>query len=338
MKRKRPTQADVAKLAGVSQSAVSQVLFRGNSVIPEETKQRVLNAVEELGYVPNRGAQSLRTKKTLTIASIIPDITNPFYPAFQRGIQSVTNQHGFDLIVYDTDEKVENEARSLRSLVSAGVEGAIVSLFHHEVDDLKPLVDQDIPVVTWNSSTTANKNLIVDTLFVDNVAMAKNSVVYLIEKGHTRIGMISGLENSPPAQFRIRGYRKAFAEHKLAIDDDLIYAGDFSEEGGYAAMKVLLSLPQPPTAVFAANDLMALGAMLAIQETNLQIPDDIALIGLDDIPAAKLVYPSLTTSTQMQEGIGRRAAEMLFERINSKAPPISRVEEMPFKFIVRDSA
>lgn len=338
MKSRRPTQEDVAKLAGVSQSAVSQVLNQGDVAIPELTRQRVLNAIDQLGYIPNKFAQGLRTQKTLTIASIIPDITNPFYPAFQRGIQSVTNQHGFDLIVYDTDEKEENEKRSLRSLVSAGVDGAIVSLFHHGPEHLQPLIEQNIPVVSWNSSTTLNENLVIDTLFVDNVAMAKKSVSYLIEKGHTQIGMISGLESSPPGQFRIRGYRRALTEHGLPIEESLVKVEDFTESGGYQGMKKLLSLSPYPTAVFAANDLMALGAMIAIRESNLRIPDDIALIGIDDIPAARLVTPPLTTSSQMQENVGRRAAEMLFERIDGTAPARSRIEELPFRFICRETA
>jgi LacI family transcriptional regulator len=338
MLNRRPTQADVAKLAGVSQAAVSQVLNRNDFAIPEETQQRILNAIRELGYVPNKSAQSLRTQKAYTIASIIPDITNPFYPAFQRGIQSVTSQHNYDLIVYDTDEKMENEERSLRSLVSAGVDGAIVSLFHHDREDLRPLIEKNIPVVEWNGSTTMDENLIIDTIFVDNVAIAKKSVSYLIEKGHTRIGMIAGLENSPPAQFRVRGYRKALNEKNMPVDENLIQVGGFSEEGGYQGMKKLLALSLRPTAVFASNDLMALGAIIAIREENLQIPKDIALIGLDDIPAAKLVHPTLTTSTQMQENVGRRAAEMLFERINGIAPAKPRIEEMPFKFIIRESA
>ncbi len=338
MSNRRPTQADVAKLAEVSQAAVSQVLNRNDFAIPAETRQRILNAIEKLGYVPNKSAQSLRTQKTFTIASIIPDITNPFYPAFQRGIQSVTSQHDYDLIIYDTDEKAENEERSLRSLVSAGVDGAIVSLFHRDREDLKPLIEQNIPVVEWNGSTTINENLIIDTLFVDNVSMAKKSVSYLIEKGHTRIGMIAGLENSPPAKFRIRGYRKALIEHNLPIEENFLRVHDFTEEGGYQGMKELLSLSPYPTAVFAANDLMALGAMIAIREANLRIPEDIALIGIDDIPAARLVTPPLTTSSQMQENVGRRAAEMLFERIEGTAPALSRIEELPFEFIIRESA
>ena len=338
MKSRRPTQDDVAKMAGVSQSAVSQVLNRNDSAIPEETRQRVLVAVNRLGYVPNKSAQSLRTQKTFTIASIIPDITNPFYPAFQRGIQSVTNQYYYDLIIYDTDEKEENEKRSLRSLTRAGVDGAIVSLFHHGVEHLKPIINQNIPVVFWRGRPTAEEELVLDTIFVDNVSMSKTSVSFLIERGHTRIGMIAGLEDTPPRQNRIRGFCEALAEHHLPLDEILIQGGDFTESGGYQGMKKLLELSPRPTAVFAANDLMALGAMMAIREAKLRIPQDIALVGLDDIPAAKLVQPTLTTTTQMQENIGRRAAEMLFERITGAVPDKPRLVEMPFEFIIRESA
>ena len=337
MKTRRYTQEDVAKLAGVSQSTVSQVLNRNDSAIPDETRQRILGAMDQLGYVPNKFAQSLRTKKTFMIASIIPDITNPFYPAFQRGIQSVTNQKNYDLIIYDTDEKEENEKRSLMSLERAGVDGAIVSLFHHGVEHLRPLIEQGIPVVYWRGRPL-EKDLIIDLIFVDNVAMAKTAVSYLIGKGHTRIGMIAGLEDTPPRQDRIRGFCEALKEHNLPLDEILIQDGDFTETGGYQGMKKLLSLKPRPTAVFAANDLMALGAMLSIREAKLRIPEDIALVGLDDIPAAKLVHPPLTTISQMQEDIGRIAAEMIFERIEGTAPDKPRLVEMPYKFIVRESA
>ena len=337
MKARRPTQEDVAKLAGVSQTAVSQVLNRIDSAIPEDTRQRILGAMDQLGYVPNKFAQSLRTQKTFMIASIIPDITNPFYPAFQRGIQSVTNQKNYDLIIYDTDEKEENEKRSLMSLERAGVDGAIVSLFHHGVEHLRPLIEQGIPVVYWRGRPL-EKDLIIDLIFVDNVAMAKTAVSYLIGKGHTRIGMIAGLEDTPPRQDRIRGFCEALKEHNLPLDEILIQDGDFTETGGYQGMKKLLSLKPRPTAVFAANDLMALGAMLSIREAKLRIPEDIALVGLDDIPAAKLVHPPLTTISQMQEDIGRIAAEMIFERIEGTAPDKPRLVEMPYKFIVRESA
>ena len=338
MANRRPTQADVAKLAGVSQAAVSQVLNRNDFAIPTETRQRILDVIEQVGYVPNKSAQSLRTQKSYTIASIIPDITNPYYPTFQRGIQSVTNQHDYDLIVYDTEEKEENEKRSLRALERAGVDGAIITFFYLGAKHLRPLIEQNIPVVFLRGKPSAEEDLIIDRIYVDNVAMAKTSVSYLIEKGHTRIGMIAGLKDTPPRQNRIRGFCEALAEHHLPLDDILIQGGDFTESGGYHGMKELLKLSPLPTAVFAANDLMALGAMLAIREANLRIPEDIALVGLDDIPAAKLVHPALTTSSQFQENIGRRSAEMLFERIQGIAPDKPRLVEMPFELIIRESA
>ena len=338
MKIRRPTQADVAKLAGVSQSAVSQVLNRNDFAIPEETRQRVLAAIDQLGYVPNKYARSLRTQKTYTIASIIPDITNPYYPAFQRGIQSVTNQHNYDLIIYDSEEKEENERRSLRSLERAGVDGAIVTLFYHGVKHLRPLIEQNIPVVYLHGGPGEKEDLIIDRIFINNVSMAKTAASYLIKKGHTRIGMIAGLEDTPPRQDRIRGFCKALKEHHLPLNEVLIQDGDFTEKGGYQGMKKLLELKPLPTAVFAANDLMAFGAMTAIREANLEIPKDNALVGIDDIPAAKFVHPPLTTISQMQENIGRRAAEMIFERIEGTAPDKPRIVEMPFELIIRESA
>ncbi len=336
--RKRATQADVAKLAKVSQTVVSHVLNDIDSPISEETRKRVLDAIDQLGYVPNKFAQSLRTKKTYTIASIIPDITNPYYPAFQRGIQKVTNQHDYDLIICDTENKEENEIRSLRSLERAGVDGAIVNLFYLVAEHLRPLIEQTIPVVFLRKRPCAEEDLIIDRIYVDNVNMAKTAVSHLIEKGHTHIGMIAGLEGTPPRQDRIKGFCEALEEHQLPLDEILIQDGDFTEKGGYQGMKNLLSIKPRLTAVFAANDLIALGAMLAIREAKLRIPEDIALVGLDDIPAAKLVHPPLTTITQMQENIGRTAAEMIFERIEGTAPDEPRSVEMPFKLIVRDSS
>jgi LacI family transcriptional regulator len=338
MAKRRPTQADVAKLAGVSQAAVSQVLNRNDFAIPTETRQRILDAITQLGYVPNKSAQSLRTQKTYTIASVIPDITNPFYPAFQRGIQSVTNQHDYDLIIYDTEEKEENEFRSLRSIERAGVDGAIISSFYLGSEHLRSLVEANIPVVFWRGETSSNNDLLIDRIFVDNVSMAKTAVKYLINNGHTRIGMIAGLKGTPPRQSRIEGFCEALSEYHLPLDEILIQDGDFTELGGYEGMKKLLMLNPRPTAVFAANDLMALGAMTVIREMKLRIPEDIALIGLDDIPAAKMVDPPLTTISQMQENIGRRAAEMIFERIAGTAPEHPRLVEMPFKLIIRESA
>jgi LacI family transcriptional regulator len=338
--KKRPTQKDVAMYAGVSTATVSQVINHrsgGNVRISDDTRQRVWDAVEELGYLPNVNARSLRTQKTYTIASIIPDITNPFYPAFQRGIQGVTQRHGYDLLTYDTDGSPVNERRSLRLLEQGRVDGAIVVLFHLDHEALRPILERNMPLVALVAGAHEVGNLPIDTIYIDNTKAAKTAVSYLISRGHTRIGMIAGVEATPPRRSRIRGYQQALAEHHLPLDEILIQGGDFTEKGGYQTMQDLLDLSPRPTAVFAANDLMAIGAMIAIREAGLAVPHDMAVVGFDDIPAASWVNPALTTISHFQQRLGERAAEMLFERLHDDALEPGRSVEMPFELTIRDS-
>lgn len=336
-RKSRPTQHDVARLAGVSRAAVSHVLNNNTAIaIPVETRQRIFEAMETLGYVPDRSAQSLRTRKTYTIASIIPDITNPFYPAFQRGIQDVARRHGYDLILYNTDNDDQQELKCLRSVQQGRVDGVIAVLFGQTGDELRRLVESGVSVLCITGPHPTD--LPIDSVYVDNAAAARTAVTYLIERGHRRIGMISGLEAAPPQQWRIQGYREALISHGITPDDHLICNGDFTDQGGYLGMQALLQFDPRPTAVFAANDLMAIGALRAIREYGLRVPDDIAIVGFDNIPIADLVIPRLTTIAQFQERMGQRAAELLFERIEGKAPPVARFEELPFELIIRESA
>jgi LacI family transcriptional regulator len=338
-RKRKPTQADVARLAGVSQALVSYVLNDNPMIsIPAHTRQRILDAIDELGYVPDGAARSLRTRKTYTIAGIIPDITNPFYPAFERGIQESAESHGYDLIVYNTGSIAERERRCLRSVQQGRVDGVIAVLFHVTARDLVPLMNRGIAVVRLEARKKKAREyeLPLDNLYVDNIAAARDVVRYLIGRGHTRIGMLDGIQG--PGRARVLGYRQALAEHRLPVDEALIRDGDFKEDGGYRAMDELLELSPRPTAVFAANDMMAMGALVAVREAGLAIPRDVALVGFDDTPASRLVTPPLTTVTQFQERLGRRAAEMLFERLDGRAPEHGRYEEMPYELILRGSA
>ncbi len=336
-RKKRPTQADVARLAGVSQTTVSHVLNNNTAIsVPPETRRRILEAIDQLGYVPDGTARSLRTRKTHTIAAIIPDITNPFYPAFERGIQDTAERHGYDLITYNTDGIAEKERKCLRSVQQGRVDGVIAVLFRTTARDLRPLLERNIAVVRLEAMPQEVGALPLDNLYVDNVAAARTAVAYLIDRGHTRIGMISGQEG--PRQARVLGYRQALADHHIPLDEFLIQGGDFTEKGGYQGMRALLALSPRPTAVFAANDLMAMGALLALREAGLRVPHDIAVIGFDDIPAARLFNPPLTTITQFPRELGRRAAEMVFERLSGAGPEGGRCEEMPYELIVRESA
>lgn len=336
-RKKQPTQADVARRAGVSQATVSYVLNNNTTIaVPADTRQRIQDAIRDLGYIPDRAARSLRTRKTYTLAGIIPDITNPFYPVFERGIQDLADQHGYDLIMYNTDGSAEKERKSLRSVQQGHVDGLIAVLFHLNAQDLLPLLDMNIAIVRLEATPKRVGAAPLDNLYVDNIAAAQRAVEYLIGKGHRRIGMLTGQRG--PGENRVLGYQRALAEQHLPLYSELIRSSDFTVAGGSQSMRELLALPERPTAVFAANDLMAMGAMNAIRAAGLHIPHDIAVIGFDNIPAAELVSPTLTTVTQFQEQLGRRAAQMLLERFDGSAPDGGRCEEMPADLIIRESA
>lgn len=331
-----PTQADVAQRAGVSQTTVSLVLNNVTLGIPVETRQRVLDVVQELDYVPDRAARSLRTNKSYTIASIIPDITNPFYPALERGIQDLADAHGYDLIIYNTDGNAAKEKKCLQSALQSRVDGIITTLFHQGARQLLPLLERNIAIVRLEPQYKAPGPQPIDNFYLNNRAAAQEAVTHLIHRGHRQIGLLAG--EVGPGPVRMEGYLHALAAHGLTPDQQLIQRVAFTEEGGYSGMQRLLALPKRPTAIFAANDMVALGAMLAIQEAGLHVPQDVAVVGFDDIPTARLVNPPLTTVTQFQVEWGRRAAQLLLERLNGNAPPQGRTFEMPYQLVIRQSA
>lgn len=332
-----PTQQDVARLAGVSRTTVSYVLNDNPSIaIPPETRQRILDAASQLGYAPNRAAQTLRTQKTLTIAGIIEDITNPFHPAFERGIQDVAEQHGYDLIMYNTDGDVDKERKALQSVLEGRADGVVGSFYHMQIDDFMPLLQRGIPVARLNGADAeALTEYPLDTLILDNIAAAQIAVEHLIERGHTIIAILAGM--NPPREGRLRGYRQALEKYNLTFDERLVESDNFSVEEGKRGMSALLSRLPRPTAVFAASDLLAMGAMITIRQAGLRIPQDMAVVGFDDIFAAELVTPPLSTVAQFQDQLGQRAAQMLFERLSGEYTGSGRHEVMPFELIIRES-
>ena len=336
---RRPTQADVAQLAGVSQATVSYVLSeRYGFSVPIETKQRVFEAARTLGYVTNQAARSLRTRITRRIAFVIPDISNPFFPAFARGIQDVTDREGYDLVMYNTDGVADKELRCLRSISEGRVDGVIVVPFHLQPEDYVPLLRVNIAVSVMGEVPNAVQGLPLDSIAVDQAGAVRDAVNYLIFRGHRRIGMVAGEDGVPAQQTRFRGYVQALNENGQPLQDTLVSFGDFTERGGYQAMQRLLSLPERPSAVFAVNDLAAIGAMLAIQEAGLAIPTDIAVIGFDDVPSARLVSPALTTISQDERSFGQRAAELLFACLAGKAPACGVSEQATCHLVLRASA
>lgn len=334
--KKRVTQADVALRAGVSQAMVSYVINNSAVSMPLETRQRIQEAMAALGYIPNVTAQRLRTNRTATVAGIIPDITNPFYPAFERGIQDIVDDHNFDLIIYNTDARAGKEKKVIQSLLQGRVDGVIGVFFHLSAKALMPLIKQGIALVRLEAIPKQGGALPLDNIYIDNVSAAAAAVNHLIERGHRRIGILAS--EAGPSRFRIQGYQQALAAAQLPFNKELVCLGSYDEEGGYSAMQQMLELSPLPTAVFTINDLMALGAMLAIREAQLSVPGDIAIVGFDDIPAAKLVAPALTSISQNQRKMGQQAAQLLFERLDSGFETKGRNVEMPFELIVRTSS
>ncbi len=335
---RRPTQREVARLAGVSQAVVSYVLndVQTASVAPQ-TRQRVLEAMSELGYVPDNTARSLRSRKTWTIAAIIPDITNPYYPEFIRGIQDACRSSSYDVLAFNTDGLRDLELSSLEAARRSRADGVILTPFFVSEDDLLPLLHDGTPI-TMLGDVHIESNLPLDTISISGEDAAKAVVDYLLDRGHTRIGMISGLAATATREGRVRGYQRALGEHHVPLDEVLIRGGDFTERGGYEAMLELAQIRPLPTAVFAANDLMAMGALLACRELGIRVPADIALAGFDDIPAAKLFNPALTTLNQHAHATGHQAAEILLSRLNGSYAGPSRHVSRSFTLVPRESA
>jgi LacI family transcriptional regulator len=329
----RATQKDVAKLAGVSQATVSMVLSGGAPTIPADTWERITSAAKELGYVPNRAAQALRTSRTMTIACIVPDITNPFYPALIRGIQSVTDKVSYDVLSVNTDGSAERERHFLDWFRQGRVDGVIGVFFTLRASDFKLLIDAGVPIVRIESAKKRGGDIALDDIYVDSRAAARDVARYLIARGHRRIAMVAG--RGGPQGVRIEGYQDALRE--AGLDSHVVVETTFSEVGGTRAAEQLLAGPFKPTAIFAANDLMAIGVMQALRGRGIDIPDQIAVVGFDDISAARLVTPPLTTVAQFQDRMGARAAEILLARLNGSAPPVGTTEEMPFSLIERGS-
>lgn len=332
--KRRATQRDVARLAGVSQATVSIVLTGASTPsISADTWQRITNAARELGYTPNRFAQALRTNRSMTIACLVPDITNPFYPALIRGVQSVTDGANYDLITISTDGLPEREQHFLDWARQGRADGIIGVFFTLRAQDLKPLVDGGVPVVRIESAKKRGGEIPIDDIFVDSHAAALAVTRFLIARGHRRIGMIAG--RGGPQGVRVDGYRQALVEAggtpQVVLDDE------FSETGGSRAAKAMLASGERPTAIFAANDLMAIGVIQALREADIAVPGDVSVVGFDDISAARMITPPLTTVAQFQRDMGAKAAQTLMERLSGARQGAGTALEVPFSLIERAS-
>jgi len=335
---RRITMRDVARRAQVSQSTVSRVLSPTPQGIPigEETRQRVLHAVEELGYYPNLHAGSLRGQRTHMLAMMIADIANPFYHPMVRAVQDVAHLHRYDVLVANSDHTRENELLFCESIIRRPVDGIIMVPYNLTDDDIEALWSQTgaaIAVLGQHITHPA-----VDVVGVDDGQATYGLTSWLItERHHTHVGYIGVTSRFAVGVRRHAAYVRAMRDAGFAINPDYFQEGDWSIESGQQAMTRLLQLPHPPTAVLACNDQMAIGAILAAEAMKVRVPEDVAVAGFDDIPAASWIRPRLTTVAQPAAAIGRQLAEAIFARIEGIGMEQHQVYEIPCTWIVRES-
>jgi LacI family transcriptional regulator len=328
------TIADVAERAKVSKTTVSHVLS-GKRPVAASTRQRIEHVIEELGFRPNTLARNLRMQRTQMIALIIPDITNPYYPMLARGLQDALVEQGYHAFLCNTDGDKEQEIAFIADAVQRKVDGIIVSSLHERTQDLVEFIEEG---VTFVSLGPCIEHPAVDRVSTDDQQGALHATRYLIQHGHQRIGMIGGVPHLTPSKERFAGYCKALEEAHIPFYATLFAEGDFMRAGGVRAMRKLMAQSELPTAIFCANDLMAIGAMDVARELGIRIPEDIAIVGYDDIEVASLVSPALTTVLNPGYDMGKTAGRLLLERLQGKYTGPGRHIIVPYRFIQRESA
>ncbi len=328
------TLEDIARLAGVSRSTVSRVVNNHPSV-RAEVRERVWQVIREVGYQPHAAARSLATRRSEIIGLVIPEavstlFTDPFFPLLIRGITDACYEHGYHLMLalFSTpDQEADLYNRLLKSRYLDGV-----VLASTRVDDplVGRLLNDGIPFVSVGRHDDAR----VSYVDVDNVAGARMAVDHLIRQGHARVATITGPLNMAAGRDRLEGYRMALMSHHIAVDERYVVEGDFTENGGMVGMSRLLALDERPSAVFVASDTMAMGALRAIRQAGMRVPEDIALVGFDDVPQAAYLDPPLTTVRQPIERMGAMAVRLLVDIITHRVDIPQRVILMP-ELVVR---
>ena len=329
--RGRVTILDVARRAGVSATTVSHVLS-GKRLVAAATRERVESAVRDLGYRPNHVARNLRTRRSHMIAVVVPDITNPFYSELTRGLADAVLGGDYGTYVCNTDGRVDRERAFVDDVMDRGVDGVVIASVSTSGLATAPL-KFGTPVVCLGESIEHPE---VDQVKADDGDGSCAATLHLLRRGAERVAMIQG----PPhtGVLRNQGYARALAEAGHRLDQRYTVPGDWTRQGGRTAMHRLMRISPRPDAVFCGNDLMAIGAMDAVRELGLTIPEDVALVGFDDIDAAALVSPALTTVDNPSYETGRSAGELLLSRMLGAYSGPRRTVVLPCQLIQRESA
>lgn len=332
MKKATVTLVDVAKLAGVSVMTASRALNDEESA-SKKAREKVRQAAQELGYAPNALARMMKGGKTNVVGIIVNDLSSVVVNAFATAVGDELHKYDMDLFIYSSRSGLEHgKGQQVSQLLHGLWDGLIYILPRVSPEYLARLEAESNPIVLLNYCHKTS----LPVVRADNQSGARDAVRHLVELGHRRIGFIRGAPQTGQGPEREQGYRQALESAGLPLLPELIRDGDFNELSGIEAGRALLSLPEPPTAIFAANDSMAIGCMTAVREKGLRIPEDVSVVGFDDIAVAALVQPGLTTLRQPMAAMAHAAAQELMRRIQGQ-PGLRQSIEFPSEFIIRGS-
>lgn len=327
------TMKDVARKAGVSLGTVSNVLNNSATVRPKN-REKVLWAVEELGFRSNMVARALKTKVSKDIGLIIPSINNPFYPELARGVEDVANRAGLTVFLCNDDRDIQKERHYIESLIAKNISGLILvkpQISLAEIDDVCKLM----PVILVDVGAPLGSSY--NVISVDDRSGITQGLQLLYDHGHTKIAFIRGLQDSLSSQDRFDAYIQFLKSNLLPLHQEYVYQGNYDWTGGYDAARFLLSLPDPPTAIFSSNDLMALGCIKAAQEIGLKIPEDLSILGYDNLDITGYCNPRLTTINQPKYEMGTSSVKMLLRCMNQSDRKHCEKLILPTTLIQRDS-
>lgn len=317
-----PTMADVAARAGVSVATVSRALSGDGRSVSAPVRERVLQAARDLAYEPNNLARNMRSGTSRIFGLVISDVTNPFFTAVARGVEDVAQRHGYALVLANTDESRDREAATLGAMAAERVAGLIIATTNENPDMIRRTMATGTAVVAVDRHI---HGLRTDSVAVDNDSAAHEAVRHLIGLGHRRIALVGGPPDAHTARERRHGYERAHLDARLPIDPELMVEGTFRENSGLAITRRLMTATDPPTAIFAVNNLTTIGVLRALRELGCEVHRDVSLVGFDDIPTAELLDPPLTVVRQPTYRIGARAAELLIRRIEDPRAAVQEV-------------
>ncbi|MGV8981471.1 LacI family DNA-binding transcriptional regulator [Clostridium sp.] len=326
------TIKDVAKRSKLSIATISKYINGGN--VLDKNRVLIQDAIDELDYKVNEMARGLKTNKTKTIGIALPELNNLFFTSIVSKIEDVILEEGYGTIICDYKQDYDLEKKKLEFLINKSVDAVVLIPSGKEVNEINEILKNGTPVILIDRLL---EGVECDVVLGDNLSSSYNAVEQLITRGHKRIGVIIGPKHMYTAEQRLKGYHRVHEDYNIKIDLDLIKYGDYKMDGGYNLFKELLSMDNPPTAIYVTNYEMTLGVIMAINEMNIKIPDDLSVIGFDNMDLVKIVNPPMSVVVQPVDSIGEATAKLLLKRMNGDNSNFPSINRLKAKLIITKS-